>query len=239
MTPEEYNQREYDAGRLTWKHITAAVKRAQLVMSLDDDGMCGPETRGHLLPVSTIEVPQFVIDDNGWLRSMPYVTIAPMHKTWHGGTMRLGPRAIVAHYTATDPGTGMNMARNRKDAYQPDVDRLASWHVTVDTDMVIQMASFNTICWHAGSGTVKPIPGIGFANQNAIGIELCGHGKVFPESQVMLAASLWRAIVTRYKIPRALAMVQHGMLDPTRRSDPGPVWMKEHAETVLQYAYNA
>lgn len=48
--PEEFNKQEFDAGRLTWQHITRAIQQAQAVLSLDIDGKAGPATRAALVP---------------------------------------------------------------------------------------------------------------------------------------------------------------------------------------------
>jgi N-acetyl-anhydromuramyl-L-alanine amidase AmpD len=174
---------------------------------------------------------------NHWLADAAHI---PAHASWYGSTLTAGkPLAIVAHYTATAPGTAINMAtrRQRQFGLDPD-DRLASWHVTIDSDgSVVQMVPFDRVCWHAGSSTAKPIPGIGPANQNTVGIELVGHGKEFPPAQVEAAGRVWRAIVQAYGIPHWAAMIAHSAIDPTRRSDPGPVWMNEHAVKVLDVAY--
>lgn len=181
-------------------------------------------------------VDALTVDENGWLRGS--VVRMPIDPSWYSPRMTSGrPQAIVAHYTATDPGTGRVMARNRQRRRTKN-DRAASWHVTIETDgTVIQMAPLTAACWHAGSPTARRIPGVGFANNTAVGIELVGHGREFPPEQVAAAARVWRAIVTAYDIQRELAMVTHAELDPQRRSDPGPVWMREHAERVLDEAY--
>ena len=93
------------------------------------------------------------------------------------------------------------------------------------------------MAWHAGSPTAQPVPGLGNANAHTVGIELVGSGKVFPSAQVNAAAQVWSALVRAYNIPRALAMITHQSIDPTRRDDPGPVWMGVHAAGVLDFAY--
>jgi len=167
---------------------------------------------------------------DGWLT---FATRVEMHPSWRYST-QTQPRAIVAHYTATDPGTAMNMAKRRTKPRAKD-DRAASWHISIEADgTVIQMAPLTAQCWHAGGGLIR---GAGMANRVSVGIELVGHGKTFPPAQVEAACIVWRAIVTEYGITRELAMVEHSKLDPDRRRDPGPVWMANHAPAVLDYAY--
>lgn len=160
--------------------------------------------------------------------------------SWFGDPLDGGaPRGIVAHFTDTAPGTAINMAnrRARRFGVDPD-DRLASWHITVETDgSIVVMIPLDHRAWHAGSPTAQPVPGLGSANAHTIGIELVGFGKVFTPAQVTTAAQVWRAIVRQYSIPRDFAMITHQSIDPTRRDDPGPVWMGTHAPGVLDFAY--
>lgn len=158
------------------------------------------------------------------------------------------PRAIVAHYTTTGPGTARNMARNRLRPHDakgtltpkdPSDDRAASWHITIDTDgSVVQMAPLTAGCWHAGGATCKAIPGIGAPNRYAVGIEIVSRdGSSFTAAQVAAARRVWRAIVAWSGMKREHAMIAHSALDPYRRSDPGPVWMGEHAPGILDFAF--
>lgn len=171
----------------------------------------------------------------------PGVQRIDAHQSWFGQTLEGGaPGGIVAHYTDTGPGTAVNMAkrRARKFGTDPD-DRLASWHITIETDgSVVIMIPLDHRAWHAGSPTAHPVPGLGGANAHTIGIELVGFGKVFTTAQVDTASQVWRAVVRHYSIPREFAMITHQSIDPTRRDDPGPVWMSEHAAHVLDFAYH-
>lgn len=191
-------------------------------------------------PPASLEFTPLAIGVSGWLSPDPAVIVMPIHRSWyypHLATATGRPAALVAHYTSTDPGTAINMAKNRA-APLTGSDREASWHVSVEADgRIVQMAPFLVGCWHAGGPTSKPIPGVGAANRTAIGIELVGQGLVFPDAQVDAACRLWRALVAAYAIPRALAMITHQQLDPTRKTDPGPVWMGQHAARVLDYSY--
>ena len=192
-------------------------------------------------------LPPLTVDADGWLVG-DGVTIIKSHRSWQypGLATKDGePEAIVAHYTATDPGTAVGMAKRR---VQPWADFAAgyrrsypgkpvpqnSWHVSAEANgALVQMASFKVGCWHA----VGSIKGVGAANRTSASVELVGHGKVFPDLQVLGAARLWRALVRAYAVPEALAMVPHAVIDPEHRSDPGPVWMRQHAPAVLEYAF--
>lgn len=189
------------------------------------------------------DAPPLEVDDEGWLVGEG-VTRIVSHPSWHyprltspGGE----PLAIVAHNTATKPGTGLAMARRRtrKFGLDPD-DREASWHVSIEhaDGAIIQQVSFRAGCWHAGSTTAKQIPGAGWANRVAASIELVGNDStVGTPAQDLAAARVWRALVRRYEIPRERAMVPHSWIDPVRKTDPGKRWMSGHAPQVLAYAF--
>lgn len=218
------------------------------------DGKAGPATRAVLellagkLPGSPEDgLPELIVDRHGWL-SGEGVTVIPMHASWRYSRLKSDgsvPLAIVAHYSATPHGTAVNMANRRKvarDTQPTEVDgdpedRAASWHFSIEGDgSIVQMASCMVGTWHAGGPSAKPIPGVGAANRYAVGIELIGDGSAFPEPQVAAACRLWRALVAAYRIPKALAMVGHSELDPTRKRDPGALWTASHAPRVLAAA---
>lgn len=236
----DYNAAQLAAGRLTPEHLAELVRAWQAARGLIVDGLAGPRTIASLDAALAARAPSAVpaleVVDH-WLVG-PGVTRIAAHPSWFGGTLGSGrPLGIVAHYTATNPGTAIAMARNRAHQVLPG-DRLASWHLTIDTDgSIVAMVPLNRCAWHAGSPTARPVPGIGSANANTIGIELVGHGDAFPPAQVAAAREVWRALVRHYEIAREHAMITHQSIDPTRRSDPGPVWMREHAPVVLAAAY--
>ena len=230
MNAPDYNASQLSAGHLTARHITELVRHWQAAAGLEVDGKAGPKT------IASIEAQQPVIVYEHWLVG-PDVKSIPADASWYGGPLQ--PKGIVAHYTATDPGTAVNMAKRRSHPFNSDPDnRLASWHVTIETDgTVVQMVPFHRMAWHAGSSTAKQIDGLGWANSTCIGIELVGPGDAFPPAQVEAAKRVWRAIVQAYSIPHKYAMLEHSAIDPTRRSDPGPTWMRQHATDVLEAAY--
>lgn len=237
MTPEDYNAQQLAAGNLTWSHITRLVEYWQRNHGLDDDGKAGPQTIASLGTPAAAPAKLEVVDH--WLTG-PGVTRIAAHTSWYGGPLTgNAPRGIVAHYTATDPGTAVNMANRRTRQYGADPDdRLASWHITIETDgSVVVMVPLDHAAWHAGSDTALPVPGLGKANYTTVGIELVGYGKAFPPAQVESAGRVWRALVQRYGIKREHAMITHQSIDPTRREDPGPVWMQQHAPGVLDAAF--
>lgn len=190
-----------------------------------------PWLRAKTLPT----LPPLHINEQGWLDGEG-VTIIASHPSWYYpklSTASGDPTAIVAHCSATNPGTAINMAKRRAVPRTPK-DRPASWHASVEFDSIVQMAPFHVGCWHA----VGSIKGIGPANRTAVGIELIGHEQgPWGEGYVTNAMRLWRALVQSYGIKRSVAMVPHAVIDPKRRSDPGKDWMRNHAGRVLDYAY--
>lgn len=177
------------------------------------------------------------IDPRGWLQG-DGVTRIPAHESWYGGTLL--PGGVVCHVSATNHGTAVNMAKRRARRFGLDEnDRLSSWHVSVEADgTLVQMVPLSRRAWHAGSKTAQKIPGLGVPNSRTIGIELIGWERgPFPQAQVDGYARLLRCIVQHYGIPREFAMITHASIDPGRRSDPGDLFMREHAEAILDSAY--
>lgn len=235
MNASEYNRQALVRGELTDEHLVTLVRHFQRTHgSLVVDGKAGPNTRAAL--ERSVIAPDALRVVDGWLHG-DGVHRMPADPSWFGEDMPKGPLAIMAHYTATPPGTALTMAA-RRTVPRKGGDRVASWHVTIATDgATIQMIPFGWQAWHCATGLV-PVRGGGMRpNQCAIGIELEGHGKEFPDAQVAAARRVWYAIVHAYGIPQELAMLQHSEFDKERRRDPGEVWMTEHAGSVIAHAY--
>ncbi len=176
------------------------------------------------------------VNELGWLEG-DSVTLVKSHSSWYYprlSTPHGSPLAIVVHCSDTPGGTAMTMARKRTAPRTPQ-DRAASWHISVEADgSIVQQASLEVGCWHA----LGAIPGVGPVNRTSVGIELIGRTPgPWPLAQQDGARRVWRAVVQSYGIPRARAMLPHSEIDRGRRSDPGALWMREHATAVLDYAY--
>lgn len=265
MTPEEYLYHRLnaaqgpkygpkDVGALEFADAVELVKLAQRALDVMPDGYPGPVTVAALRKRNAPKAPGTDIEINaaGWAISGGVLT-EPFHASWSGGAMV--PKAIVVHTTATAPGTAKALHAQRKTPFGTDPDiHAGSWHFTIETDGTIrQGVSCQVAAWHGGSITARPLP-VGYANYNAIGIELVSaDDKGFPVAQIAAAERLWRALVRRYGIPAGLSMIPHGGFDPVRRVDPGSEWMGEpapfkramkfagpvggHARRVWEYAH--
>lgn len=253
-----FNKRQIDANALTMEDITDLVAFWQKHHGLTVDGMAGttqtipsirrerspttsspimsPGVRDRLMSVRPLQVG---IRSNLFIEH-ELVTSVLSHDTWKGGIM-LGVEGIVAHYSATDHGTAVAMAKRRTKPHGSDPSHpksKSSWHISIEGDgSIVQMIPFTQVANHAGGDGSIQIPGIGWANNHTIGIELIGHGTSFSDAQVASAALVWRSLTSFYEISREHAMISHQSINPTHRSDPGPVWMNQYAELVLDYAF--
>lgn len=177
-------------------------------------------------------------DSQGWSTDPVLVTCVPSRPGWYYKTLSTPsglPTGITCHFTSTGPGTAMAMAKRRRDLERSSFNPKppGSWHFTVAQDgTIIQQLSLRQGGFHAGSPTAKKLP-IGWANHVTCGIELEGHGDRFSELQIVAACWLWCAITKHCGIKREHAMYEHSKIDPTRKTDPGPVWMNQHAKRVL------
>lgn len=184
------------------------------------------------------------IDQKGWINHANVIVI-PSRRSWYYAKLDTSnglPKGIVAHYTATNSGTAMNMAVRRRDHDRtewPPGERPGSWHFTVpQKGPIIQQLSIRQGAFHAGSPTARRLP-IGWANHVALGIELEGHGDVFTPHQIGMAKWLWREIIKHCLIPRQHAMSEHSWIDPDRRRDPGSYFMSAFAPSILDHAYTS
>jgi hypothetical protein len=250
MTPEQYNLKELEAGRLTAGQIVEMVAFWQQGHGLPVDGKAGERTRASIeatresvpAPVPTVPVtghpepptapPPLIVDEQGWLRGEAVVHVPSVRSSPLDADLD-GPAAIVWHYTSTDAGTADALARRIAKAPGPE-DREVSWNILIAQDgRILQSISCERGAWHAGGATAKQLPLAGKQrrpNRSTVGIELEGHGaSPLPPAQAISAGRVLRAIGATYGIkPRDLVWT-HAEIDPSRRSDPGPHWV-----TVLQ-----
>lgn len=165
-----------------------------------------------------------------------------------GGLLR--PRFVVMHYTA---GRNLESAVESLCSQKPQGN--ASAHLVLGRDgSVVQLASFNTVTWHAG---VSQWCGLDGLNHHAIGIEMDNagqlhtegdqfvswFGKSYPASEVLLAEHRFGGGIkpwhtyTEAQITRALELCEllvahygledilgHEDIARGRKSDPGPAF---------------
>jgi N-acetyl-anhydromuramyl-L-alanine amidase AmpD len=154
------------------------------------------------------------VDAKGWLQG-PKVKKAPIDPSWaYKSLSTKQPAGLVWHYSATNPGTAMNMAKRRMEPYKKGVDRAASWHVSIEQDgTLVQMLPLTAGAWHC----------VG-KNRTHLGFELIGHGKEYPEAQVVAARQLVQACVDAYGWLPQQCKLEHKDVDPKRRADCGEPW---------------
>lgn len=191
-------------------------------------------------PPLDLEPPLF--DADGWSTAPGRVLIIKSRPGWYYKRLATKsglPIGIVAHFTSTGSGAAYAMAARRRDLERSSFEKPpGSWHFTVTkAGQVIQQLSLKQGGFHAGSPTARKLP-IGWANHVTCGIELEGHGDAFPEKQVEAAAWLWRAIVRHCGIKREHAMYEHSWIDPTRKTDPGILFMTQYAPRILDHAFD-
>lgn len=199
-------------------------------------------------PPEWLLLPPLRVNEEGWLEG-DGVEIIRAHPSWYYSKLSTptgDPQAIVWHVSATKHGTAGVMANNRIRAFRPKkpehtkedagklYDRAASWHLSVESNRIVQMIPLEAGAWHA----IGQIKGLGPANRVSTGIELVGFEKgPWPDEQVAQAARVTRAIVQSYGIQRKYADVQHATIDPKDRTDPGKEWMSKHMAKVMTYAF--
>ncbi len=249
MTFDRKKAEAYNASHAenSWSGITEAVAIAQERLGLVVDGMLGPKTESALLARRQNELAiesTLTVDIHGWLVGEK-VEIIASHRSWWDGFLKTPgnrPAAIVAHRTATKPGTGRAMAKNHKrtlDEVKAERGHIGSWHISNEADgTIIQMAPLTMACHHAGGKNKIDLPGLGHPNYYSVGIEHVGDylGTLWPEAQILSACRIYRAIVQW--APMSKERASYGHRDCSKKKkDPGQRWYDEVLPRVLAYAY--
>jgi len=114
------------------------------------------------------------------------------------------------HFTGNNTDTALNNAN-----YFGGGNRNASAHYFVDNDNIVQVVEDNNASWHCGDGNGK----YGIANQNSIGIEMCGTNGQISTSTESNAIDLVKFLMVKYSIPSD-RVVRH--YDASRKNCPSP-----------------
>lgn len=147
--------------------------------------------------------------------------LLPVPTQRRSGLKNLGITYIVAHDTGNDGSTAMG---NVNYYIQSDNDMQASAHYFVDDIAIIDCVPEDEKAWHVryNAGVAPNIEG-NFANDHALGIELC-YGSAWGMDRNMKSynnyTDLMAALCKKYNIDPHTKIIQHAQLDPTRRTDP-------------------
>lgn len=267
MKAKEYNQREASSGRLTFDHLTEAVKIVQSELGLEVDGKAGPRTREALelsaatrnrvddtaresdlavIRAAMAESP-LTVSSTGWLIG-DRVRKVPADPSWYGGLLKTGqPQAVIWHYSATGPRTAENMARRRAENFYRYAERQVragnrrpgktSWHVTIDKSGVIWQQVPLDHVAHHAGGSDNT--GIpGLGHPNLHAVGVELEG--FGDEfpiDQVCGAARFAAAVAA-----AYPIVQaHAVWGHSQvnsgKSDPGPLWEGRYLPLVIQAAY--
>lgn len=194
----------------------------------------GPEPHPGLIP------PEPIFDSQGWCTDPRVIRVASRPGWFYKklDTKDGLPRGITWHFTSTAAGTIMNMARRRRDTDRKEFkDPPGSWHFSVGQNGdIIQQISIRSGAFHAGSPTAKKTA-VGWANHTTVSIELEGFGDKFSEAQIESACWLTKHLVEHCQIQIENAMFEHSKIDPTRKTDPGPVFLRDCKPRILAFAF--
>lgn len=124
-----------------------------------------------------------------------------------------GPRFLVAHETANN-----NAGADGHYNYFQGITFQASAHTFIDDKKILEIIPTNEKAWHVQYNNDRRTLGLGYANDNAVGTELCRPGN-FNEAYdryVWYHAYLCK----KFGLQPRKHIVAHKTLDPQRRRDP-------------------
>lgn len=138
-----------------------------------------------------------------------------------------GPRFLVAHETANN-----NAGADGHYNYFQGITFQASAHTFIDDKKILEIIPTNEKSWHVQYNNDRRTLGLGYANDNAVGTELCRPGdfsKAY-DRYVWYHAYLCK----KYGLQPRKHIVAHKTLDPARRSDPQS-WLEPNGVTWDQF----
>jgi|SRR5690625_1698715 len=130
---------------------------------------------------------------------------------------------LVSHETANN-----NAGADNHFQYFNNITFQASAHTFIDDKKILEIIPLNEKAWHVQYNQDKRVLGLGYANDNAIGIELCrpGNFKQAYDRYVWYHAYLCK----KFGLQPKKHIIQHSKLDPARRSDPES-WLNPNGVT--------
>ncbi len=134
---------------------------------------------------------------------------------------------LVAHETANN-STG---AEGHYKYFQ-NITIEASAHTFIDDKKILEIIPLDEKAWHVMYNQDKRLLGLGYANDNAIGTELCrpGNFKKAYDRYVWYHAYLCK----KFGLQPKKHIVSHRELDPQRRSDPQS-WLEPNGITWVRF----
>jgi N-acetylmuramoyl-L-alanine amidase len=126
-----------------------------------------------------------------------------------------GVKFIVAHDTGNAGATAMNHYH-----YFQSINFQSSAQVFIDDQYILEIIPINEKAWHVRYDKDTRLLGLGYANDNAIGVELCFGGSInFQEAYKRYVWYMAYLCKKFNRDPRA-HIIGHYKLDPQRKTDP-------------------
>lgn len=143
------------------------------------------------------------------------------------GSQKNNVKFLVSHETANN-----NAGADDHYRYFQNITFSASAHTFIDDKKILEIIPINEKAWHVMYNQDKRVLGLGYANDNAIGIELCrpGNFKETYDRYVWYHAYLCK----KFGLQPKKHIVSHKDLDPQRRSDPQS-WLEPNGITWNQF----
>lgn len=143
------------------------------------------------------------------------------------GGQKNNVKFLVAHETANN-----NADADAHYKYFNNITFSASAHTFIDDKKILEIIPINEKAWHVMYNQDKRVLGLGYANDNAIGTELCrpGNFKEAYDRYVWYHAYLCK----KFGLQPKKHIVSHKVLDPQRRSDPQS-WLNPNGVTWDQF----
>lgn len=137
---------------------------------------------------------------------------------------------LVAHETANN-STG---AEGHYKYFQ-NITIEASAHTFIDDKKILEIIPLDEKAWHVMYNNDTRVLGLGYANDHAIGIELCRPGNF----QKAYDQYIWyhAYLCKKFSLQPNKHIVSHKVLDPARRSDPQS-WLNPNGIRWEQFIFD-